>query len=82
MNDPIIAYVYEADNNRVFFGSEYILEAVFTVKSDKPGDCFAMMHKQVFIGICAEIGLLIEPKKKTPEEEKKEKDAIDKQAAG
>ena len=29
-----------------------------------------------------EIGILIHPKKKTPEEEKKEKEARDKQAAG
>ena len=40
------------------------------------------MPKSEFINIMAEIGLLVYPKKKTPEEEKKEKDARDKQAAG
>ena len=82
VNDPIIAFVYEPDNNRAFFEYEHILSAIFTVKSIKLGDTFLQMPKSEFINIMAEIGLLVYPKKKTPEEEKKEKDARDKQAAG
>ncbi len=82
VNDPIIALVYEPDNNRAFFEYEQILSTIFTVKSIKLGDTFLQMPKSEFIAIMAEIGLLIYPKKKTAEEEKKEKEARDKQASG
>ena len=41
-----------------------------------------MLSKADFIGMMGEIGLLIHPKKKTPEEEKKEKEIRDKVTAG
>lgn len=82
MDDPIVSYIYEQDNARVFFECELILSAIFTAKSIKLGDTYLQMAKSVFIDIIREIGLLIMPKKKTAEEEKKEKDAREKQAQG
>ena len=77
-----MAFVYEPDNNKVFFEAEHMLCALFHCNSTKLGDTFLQMSKQTFIDIMREIGLLIYPKKKSAEEEKKEKDARDKQAAG
>jgi len=78
IEDPIIAFVYQVDNNRVFFEYEVLLCAVFTAKSQKLGDTFIQMPKENFLQIMADIGLLIEPKKKNAEEEKKEREAREK----
>ena len=82
MNDPMITFVYEQDTNRVFYEFEHLLSGIFICKSIKLADTYLQMHKNEFIQILAEIGMLIQPKKKTPEEEKKEKEAREKQAAG
>ena len=74
-HDPILAYVYNQDTQVVFLEYEHLLESVFTAKSIKPGDTFIMMEKQTFIQMLNEIGFLIHPKKPTPEEEKKQKEA-------
>ena len=52
--------------------------SIFHAKGNKYGGHFHMLGKAEFIGMMSEIGLLIHPKKKTPEEEKKEKEARDK----
>ena len=78
MNDPIITFVYEQDTNRVFYEYENLLCGIFSAKSVKLGDTFIQMGKNEFVQIMSEIGLLIHPKKKTPEEEKKEKEAKEK----
>lgn len=82
MDDPIVSYIYEQDNTKVFYECETLLSAIFTAKSIKLGDTFIQMPKTEFINMIKEVNLLIMPKKKTAEEEKKEKDARDKQAAG
>lgn len=77
-----MSYVYEQDNSKVFYEFENELSAIFTAKSIKLGDTFLQMPKTEFISLLREINLLIMPKKKSPEEEKKEKDARDKQNSG
>ena len=74
--------MYEPDNTKVFYEYENLLCAIFVAKSIKLGDTYLQMPKTEFIGIVDRIGLLVHPKKKTPEEEKKEKEARDKQAQG
>ena len=81
-DDPILAYVYEPDNLKIFYQCQPLLCAIFHGKSIKPGDTFLQMPKSEFINIMRDIDLLILPKKKTPEEEKKEKEAREKHAAG
>lgn len=82
MEDPLVTFVYEQDNNRVFFEYEILLCAIFSAKSTKLGDTFLQMSKHEFINILNDVGLLILPKKKSAEEEKKEKEAREKQIAG
>ena len=82
MDDPIVTFVYDQDNNRTFFEYEHLLCGIFTAKSTKLGDTFIQMGKHEFIQLMAEINLLIMPKKKSAEEEKKEKEAREKQASG
>ena len=82
MQDPVLGFVYEKENNAVFYENENVLCAVFTFKSIKLGDTYLQMAKHEFIAIMAEIGLLIMPKKKSADEEKKEKEAQDKLASG
>ena len=80
--DPILAFVHDSDNTKVFYEYETLLCAIFTAKSLKLGETFIQMPKAEFVALMREINLLILPKKKTPEEEKKEKEARDKQATG
>lgn len=81
-DDPILAFVHDSDNTKVFYEYETLLCAIFTAKSNKLGETFIQMAKAEFIALMREINLLVLPKKKTPEEEKKEKEARDKQAQG
>ena len=81
-DDPILAFVHDSDNTKVFYEYETLLCAIFTAKSLKLGETFIQMPKAEFVALMREINLLILPKKKTPEEEKKEKEARDKQATG
>lgn len=78
----MLAFVYEKDNNCVFLEYESVLVSVFTCKSIKLGDTYLQMSKQTFIEIMDSIGLLIMPKKKSADEEKKEKEARDKLNSG
>ena len=80
-DDPILAYVYEPDNLKIFYQCQPLLCAIFHGKSIKLGETFLQMPKSEFINIMRDIDLLILPKKKTPEEEKKEKEAREKVAA-
>ncbi len=86
MDDPIVTFVYDQDNNRTFFEYEHLLCGIFFVKSYKQADTgnntFHQLSKEEFINILREINLLVMPKKKSPEEEKKEKEAREKQASG
>ena len=59
-----------------------MLQAIFTGKGNKLGDTFLQLEKNVFIQMLNEVGFLIHPKKPTPEEEKKQKEARDNKAAG
>lgn len=82
MADPLVALTYTAENNRAFYENELLLCALFTARSQKLGDTFLQMPKEAFVTIIHELDLFIEPKKKSPEEEKKEKEALEKQKAG
>ena len=57
---------------------EVELMSIFHAKGTKLGGQFHQLGKAEFIAMMSEIGLFIHPKKKTPEEEKKEKEARDK----
>ena len=76
--DPILNLVYNQDTEVIFLDGEVELMSIFHAKGNKYGGTFHMLGKAEFIGMMSEIGLLIHPKKKTPEEEKKEKEARDK----
>lgn len=83
MTDPVLMGVYSSENNRVFFEYNVLLSAIFTAKSYKGVESYIQMTKQTFIEIMKEANLLIYPKPKTKEEEKKEKKAReDAKAAG
>ena len=80
--DPVLQYVYSAENQAAFLEYECLLQAIFTGKGGKLGDTFLQLEKNVFIQMLNEVGFLIHPKKPTPEEEKKQKEARDNKAAG
>ena len=65
-----------------FLEYEHLLQAIFTAKGNKLGDTFLQLEKREFINMLNEIGFLIHPKKLTPEEEKKQKEARENKAAG
>ena len=73
MTDPMLMGVYSSENNRVFFEYNVLLSAIFTAKSIKIVDSYMLMSKSTFIDIMKEANLLIYPKPKTKDEEKKEK---------
>lgn len=58
------------------------MTAFFTVKGTKLGDTFLQLDKREFIQMLSNVQFLIHPKKPTPEEEKKQKEARDNKAAG
>lgn len=80
--DPTYNQVYSLEANNVFFEFQVTLSAIFTCKSVKLGDTFLLMSKHEFVGLVNEIGLFVVPKKKSAEEEKKEKEALERQAQG
>ena len=82
IEDPVLSAVYSSEIVKAFFQSEVILCAVFTARSLKLGDTFLQMPKENFVQLMREIGILIDPKKKSSEEDKKEKEAKDKKAQG
>ena len=73
MTDPVLMGVYSTENNRVFFEYNVLLSAIFTAKSYKGVESYIQMTKTTFIEIMKEANLLIYPKPKTKEEEKKQK---------
>ena len=82
IHDPDLQTVYEHSVLQKFLIYEEPLCALFSAKAVKLGDTYLQMHKQEFINILGEIGLLIYPKEKSPEEEKKIKEVREKQATG
>ena len=77
MTDPVLMGVYSTENNRVFFEYNVLLSAIFTAKSYKGVESYIQMTKTTFIEIMKEANLLIYPKPKTKEEEKKQKQAAE-----
>ena len=69
--------VYSTENNRVFFEYNVLLSSIFTAKAFKGVESYIQMSKQTFVEIIKEANLLIYPKPKTKEEEKKAKKAAD-----
>ena len=82
IQDPILTYVYSQDTQVAFLEYEHCLQAIFTGKGTKLGETFLQLDKHVFIQMLNEVGFLIHPKKQTPEEEKKQKEARENKAAG
>ena len=67
-----MGYVYQKDTVDIFKVNEISLSALFTEKSIELGETYLQMPKTEFVNILREIGYLVAPKKKSPEEEKKE----------
>lgn len=77
MADPMLIGVYSSENNSRFFEYNVLLSAIFTARSYKGVDSYIQMSKQSFVELMKEANLLVYPKQKTKDEEKKEKKAKD-----